>query len=60
MEIVGRIDNGPARLTQSAVSNLTVLPRRADAGETGLEVVAEIGIDAMPPTIFITAYQRTR
>jgi two-component system, LytTR family, response regulator len=59
VEIVGFADNGDAAVTaiQSLHPDLVFLdvqmPRR-----TGIEVVRDIGPANMPPTIFVTAYDR--
>jgi two-component system, LytTR family, response regulator len=59
VEIVGQLDNGEAaveairRLQPDVVFLDVQMP-----GRTGLEVVREIGIDDMPLTIFVTAYDR--
>ena len=59
VEIVGQLDNGDAaveairRLQPDIVFLDVQMP-----GRTGLEVVREIGIDDMPLTIFVTAYDR--
>ena len=59
MEIVGRIDNGPDAVDaiRSLKPDLVFLDVQMP-GKTGLDVVAEIGVDAMPPTIFVTAYHQ--
>jgi two-component system LytT family response regulator len=57
IEIVGRTDNGPT--TVAAIRELDpdlVFLDIQMPGKTGLEVVREIGADAMPPVIFTTAY----
>jgi len=57
IEIVGRTDNGLA--TVAAIRELEpdlVFLDIQMPGKTGLEVVREIGADAMPPVIFTTAY----
>ncbi|HUK01204.1 MAG TPA: LytTR family DNA-binding domain-containing protein [Steroidobacteraceae bacterium] len=59
VEIVGQADNG-----QAAIAAITSL--RPDLvfldvqmpGRTGVEVVREVGAQHMPPTIFVTAYDR--
>src|SRR4051812_39828329 len=59
VEIVGRADNGRSaiddirRLQPDLVFLDVQMP-----GKTGLEVVREVGIDAMPPTIFVTAFDQ--
>jgi two-component system, LytTR family, response regulator len=59
VEIVGELDNGEAaveairRLHPDIVFLDVQMP-----GRTGLEVVRDIGIDDMPLTIFVTAYDR--
>ena len=57
VEIVGRADNGVT--TVAAIRELKpdlVFLDIQMPGKTGLEVVREIGVDAMPPVIFTTAY----
>ncbi len=57
IEIVGRTDNGLT--TVAAIRELEpdlVFLDIQMPGKTGLEVVREIGADAMPPVIFTTAY----
>ncbi len=57
VEIVARTDNGLA--TVAAIRELApdlVFLDIQMPGKTGLEVVREIGADAMPPVIFTTAY----
>jgi two-component system LytT family response regulator len=57
IEIVGRTDNGLS--TVAAIRELEpdlVFLDIQMPGKTGLEVVREIGADAMPPVIFTTAY----
>jgi two-component system LytT family response regulator len=57
IEIVGRTDNGLT--TVAAIRELEpdlVFLDIQMPGKTGLEVVSEIGADAMPPVIFTTAY----
>ena len=59
LEVIGEIDNG-----NDAVA--AIRERRPDLvfldvqmpGKTGLEVVRSVGIDDMPLTIFVTAYDR--
>ena len=59
VEIVASVDNGEAavdavrRLSPDLVFLDVQMP-----GKTGLDVVREIGADDMPPTIFVTAYDR--
>jgi two-component system, LytTR family, response regulator len=58
-EIVGTADNGEAAIT--AIRNLAPELVFLDVqmpGKTGLEVVRDIGPERMPPTIFVTAYDR--
>ena len=57
IEIIGRTDNGLT--TVAAIRELEpdlVFLDIQMPGKTGLEVVREIGADAMPPVIFTTAY----
>jgi two-component system LytT family response regulator len=57
IEIIGRTDNGLT--TVAAIRELEpdlVFLDIQMPGKTGLEVVREIGPDAMPPVIFTTAY----
>jgi two-component system LytT family response regulator len=59
VEIVGEIDNGNAAVE-------AIRTRRPDLvfldvqmpGKSGLDVVREVGVEAMPLTIFVTAYDR--
>jgi two-component system LytT family response regulator len=59
VEVVGEIDNGLDAVT-------AIRERRPDLvfldvqmpGKTGLEVVRTVGVDDMPLTIFVTAYDR--
>lgn len=59
IEVVGEIDDGEAaveairRLHPDVVFLDVQMP-----GRTGLEVVREVGVDDMPLTIFVTAYDR--
>jgi two-component system, LytTR family, response regulator len=57
VEIVGRADNGPKTIAaiRELEPDLVFLDIQMP-GKTGLEVVGEIGADAMPPVIFTTAY----
>src|SRR6267143_6720025 len=57
VEIVGRTDNGLNTIAaiRELEPDLIFLDIQM-AGKTGLEVVREIGADAMPPVIFTTAY----
>jgi two-component system LytT family response regulator len=57
VEIVGRADNGLTTITaiRELEPDLVFLDIQMP-GRTGLEVVREIGSDAMPPVIFTTAY----
>jgi two-component system LytT family response regulator len=57
--VVGEIDNGIAALDaiRERSPDLVFLDVQMP-GKTGLEVVREIGVDAMPLTIFVTAYDR--
>jgi two-component system, LytTR family, response regulator len=59
VEIVGEIDNGTAALeaVRSLRPDIVFLDVQMP-GKTGLEVVREIGVDEMPLTIFVTAYDR--
>ncbi|HXL85561.1 MAG TPA: LytTR family DNA-binding domain-containing protein [Gemmatimonadaceae bacterium] len=57
IEVVGQTDNGLT--TVAAIRELEpdlVFLDIQMPGKTGLEVVREIGVDAMPPVIFTTAY----
>jgi two-component system LytT family response regulator len=57
IEIVGERDNGPAAV--EAIRNLDpdlVFLDVQMPGKTGLEVVREVGVERMPLTIFVTAY----
>jgi len=57
IEIVGRTDNGLTTIAaiRELEPDLVFLDIQMP-GKTGLEVVREIGADAMPPVIFTTAY----
>lgn len=57
--IVGEIDNGTAAVEAVRVlkPDLVFLDMQMP-GKTGLEVVREIGVDDMPLTIFVTAYDK--
>jgi two-component system LytT family response regulator len=59
VDVVGEIDNGDAAIEaiRSLQPDLVFLDVQMP-GRTGLEVVREIGIDDMPLTIFVTAYDR--
>jgi two-component system, LytTR family, response regulator len=59
VEIVGEIDNGIAAVEaiRSKHPDLVFLDVQMP-GRTGLDVVREIGVDEMPLTIFVTAYDR--
>jgi two-component system LytT family response regulator len=57
--IIGTADNGAAAIDaiRSLHPDLVFLDVQMP-GKTGLDVVREIGPDHMPPTIFVTAYDR--
>lgn len=59
VQVVGEIDNGVAAVDaiRSLHPDLVFLDVQMP-GKTGLEVVREIGVDEMPLTIFVTAYDR--
>jgi len=59
VDVVGEIDNGTAAVqaVRTMKPDLVFLDVQMP-GKTGLEVVREIGIDDMPLTIFVTAYDR--
>ena len=59
VEVVGEIDNGTAAVDaiRALRPDLVFLDMQMP-GKTGLEVVREIGPDAMPLTIFVTAYDK--
>jgi two-component system LytT family response regulator len=59
VDIVGMVDNGNAAIdaVRSLQPDLVFLDVQMP-GKTGLDVVREIGPDDMPPTIFVTAYDR--
>lgn len=59
VEVVGEIDNGTAAV--DAVRNMRpdlVFLDMQMPGKTGLEVVREVGVEHMPLTIFVTAYDK--
>ena len=57
IEVVGERDNGPAAVDaiRSLDPDLVFLDVQMP-GKTGLEVVREVGVERMPLTIFVTAY----
>jgi two-component system LytT family response regulator len=57
VEIVGRAENGPAAIeaVRALRPDMVFLDIQMP-GQTGLDVVREIGVDKMPPVIFTTAY----
>lgn len=59
VKIIGEIDNGNAAIDaiHELAPDLVFLDVQMP-GKTGLEVVRETGVDAMPLTIFVTAYDR--
>jgi two-component system LytT family response regulator len=59
VEIVGTADSGPSAVEaiRSLHPDLVFLDVQMP-GKTGLEVVREIGAEAMPATIFVTAYDQ--
>jgi two-component system LytT family response regulator len=59
VDIVGMADNGPSAIQaiHSLRPDLVFLDVQMP-GKTGLEVVREIGPGAMPPVIFVTAYDQ--
>jgi two-component system LytT family response regulator len=59
VQIVGMVDSGTAAVDaiRSTSPDLVFLDIQMP-GKTGLEVVREIGVDAMPATIFVTAYDK--
>ena len=59
VEVVGEIDTGIAAVQaiRSLHPDLVFLDMQMP-GKTGLEVVREIGVDEMPLTIFVTAYDK--
>ena len=59
VEIVASVDNGDAAVeaVRSLDPDLVFLDVQMP-GKTGLDVVREIGAEDMPPTIFVTAYDR--
>src|SRR3954467_12421664 len=59
VQIVASVDNGTAAVdaVRSLHPDLVFLDVQMP-GKTGIDVVREIGADHMPPTIFVTAYDR--
>ena len=59
IEIVGAADNGDRAIEKirSLHPDLVFLDVQMP-GATGLDVVRSVGVDAMPPTIFVTAYDQ--
>ena len=59
IEVVGQRDDGPAAVEaiRSLSPDLVFLDVQMP-GMTGLEVVREVGVEHMPLTIFVTAYDR--
>jgi two-component system LytT family response regulator len=59
IEIVGSADNGEAAIQKiGALHPDLVFLDVQMPGMTGLDVVRSIGVDAMPPTIFVTAFDQ--
>ena len=59
VDVVGTADNGEAAIAKiGALHPDLVFLDVQMPGMTGLEVVRSIGVDAMPPTIFVTAYDQ--
>jgi two-component system, LytTR family, response regulator len=59
VHVAGQIDNGTAAIDaiRSLQPDLVFLDVQMP-GKTGLEVVREVGVDRMPLTIFVTAFDR--
>src|SRR4051794_5734240 len=59
VEVIGTADNGGAAVEaiRSQQPDLVFLDVQMP-GKTGLDVVREVGIDAMPATIFVTAFDQ--
>lgn len=59
VEVVGSVDSGPAAIAaiRSLRPDLVFLDVQMP-GATGIEVVRAVGVDQMPPTIFVTAFDR--
>ncbi len=59
VQVVASVDNGTAAVdaVRSLNPDLVFLDVQMP-GKTGIDVVREIGADHMPPTIFVTAYDR--
>ncbi len=59
VEVVGEIDNGNAAVdaVRSMKPDLVFLDMQMP-GKTGLEVVREVGVEHMPLTVFVTAYDK--
>lgn len=59
VEVAGTADSGNAAVESIlALSPDLVFLDVQMPGRTGFEVVREVGVDKMPPTIFVTAYDR--
>src|SRR5688500_13357328 len=59
VEIVGEIENGSDAIAAIREQRPDIVFLDVQMpGKTGLEVVREIGVDQMPLTIFVTAYDR--
>ena len=59
IEIAGTADNGEAAIERiRALHPDLVFLDVQMPGMTGLDVVRSVGVDAMPPTIFVTAYDQ--
>ena len=59
IEIVGTADNGDSAIERiRALHPDLVFLDVQMPGMTGLDVVRSVGVDAMPPTVFVTAYDQ--
>jgi two-component system LytT family response regulator len=58
IKVIGEARNGPEAVTMLRDTQVDLLFLDVQMpGMTGLEVAAEVGVQHLPPTIFVTAYQ---